>query len=160
MHTWVITSELSAKRIRERYLQAVLRQDPTFFDTVGAGEIVTRIQTDTREFPIYIERFMNRFLTHSLRSRPAGHLGEGRTVGLLRRGLYLGVRARLRTLVAPGPRPLHHAPVHESRWRAPRQVHGPIHRVRLRPLSTHMIISPAHPQIIVKARRRGPSPPS
>ncbi|KAJ7501193.1 P-loop containing nucleoside triphosphate hydrolase protein [Mycena galericulata] len=47
MHTWVVTSELSAKRIRERYLQAVLRQDPTFFDSVGAGEIVTRIQTDT-----------------------------------------------------------------------------------------------------------------
>ncbi|KAJ6532865.1 P-loop containing nucleoside triphosphate hydrolase protein [Mycena vulgaris] len=47
MHTWVVTSELGSKRIRERYLQAVLRQDPTFFDTVGAGEIVTRIQTDT-----------------------------------------------------------------------------------------------------------------
>ncbi|KAJ7610508.1 P-loop containing nucleoside triphosphate hydrolase protein [Roridomyces roridus] len=47
MHTWVVTSELNAKRIRERYLQAVLRQDPAFFDSVGAGEIVTRIQTDT-----------------------------------------------------------------------------------------------------------------
>ncbi|KAJ6578174.1 P-loop containing nucleoside triphosphate hydrolase protein [Mycena capillaripes] len=47
MHTWVVTSELSGKRIRERYLQSVLRQDPTFFDSVGAGEIVTRIQTDT-----------------------------------------------------------------------------------------------------------------
>ncbi|KAJ7436836.1 P-loop containing nucleoside triphosphate hydrolase protein [Mycena latifolia] len=47
MHTWVVTSELSSKRIRERYLQAVLRQDPAFFDAVGAGEIVTRIQTDT-----------------------------------------------------------------------------------------------------------------
>ncbi|KAF7355943.1 hypothetical protein MVEN_00923500 [Mycena venus] len=47
MHTWVVTAELNGKRIRERYLQAVLRQDPTFFDSVGAGEIVTRIQTDT-----------------------------------------------------------------------------------------------------------------
>ncbi|KAJ7622864.1 P-loop containing nucleoside triphosphate hydrolase protein [Mycena rosella] len=47
MHTWVVTSERISKRIRERYLQAVLRQDPAFFDTVGAGEIVTRIQTDT-----------------------------------------------------------------------------------------------------------------
>ncbi|KAJ6452145.1 P-loop containing nucleoside triphosphate hydrolase protein [Mycena vitilis] len=47
MHTWVLTSELSSRRIRERYLQCVLRQDPTFFDNVGAGEIVTRIQTDT-----------------------------------------------------------------------------------------------------------------
>jgi ABC-type multidrug transport system fused ATPase/permease subunit len=50
MHTWVVTAELSGKRIRERYLQSVLRQDPTFFDSVGAGEIVTRIQTDTREY--------------------------------------------------------------------------------------------------------------
>ncbi|KAF7325220.1 hypothetical protein MKEN_00566300 [Mycena kentingensis (nom. inval.)] len=47
MHTWILTSELNGKRIRERYLQAVLRQDPTFFDDVGAGEVVTRIQTDT-----------------------------------------------------------------------------------------------------------------
>ncbi|KAJ7064133.1 P-loop containing nucleoside triphosphate hydrolase protein [Mycena amicta] len=47
MHTWILTAELSGKRIRERYLQAVLRQDPTFFDDVGAGEVVTRIQTDT-----------------------------------------------------------------------------------------------------------------
>ncbi|KAJ6494248.1 multidrug resistance protein 1 [Mycena sanguinolenta] len=47
MHTWVITSELIGKRIRERYLKSVLRQDSAFFDTVGAGEIVTRIQTDT-----------------------------------------------------------------------------------------------------------------
>ncbi|KAJ7733032.1 P-loop containing nucleoside triphosphate hydrolase protein [Mycena metata] len=47
MHIWVVTAELSGKRIRERYLAAVLRQDPAFFDTVGAGEIVTRIQTDT-----------------------------------------------------------------------------------------------------------------
>ncbi|KAJ7019971.1 ABC transporter type 1, transmembrane domain-containing protein [Mycena alexandri] len=47
MHIWVVTAELSGKRIRERYLAAVLRQDPAFFDTVGAGEIVTRVQTDT-----------------------------------------------------------------------------------------------------------------
>ncbi|KAJ7150056.1 multidrug resistance protein 1 [Mycena crocata] len=47
MHTWIVTAELSGKRIRERYLKAVLRQDPTFFDGVGAGEVVTRIQTDT-----------------------------------------------------------------------------------------------------------------
>ncbi|KAF7297203.1 hypothetical protein MIND_00953400 [Mycena indigotica] len=46
MHAWIVTSELSGKRIRERYLQAVLRQDPTFFDEVGAGEVVTRIQGD------------------------------------------------------------------------------------------------------------------
>ena len=37
-----------AKRIRELYLRAVLRQDIAFFDNVGAGEVATRIQTDTR----------------------------------------------------------------------------------------------------------------
>ncbi|KIJ54732.1 hypothetical protein M422DRAFT_200639 [Sphaerobolus stellatus SS14] len=47
MIIWVNNGEKMAKRIRERYLQAVLRQDIAFFDNVGAGEIATRIQTDT-----------------------------------------------------------------------------------------------------------------
>ena len=49
MYIWVYTGEVNAKRVRERYLQAVLRQDIAFFDNVGAGEVATRIQTDTRE---------------------------------------------------------------------------------------------------------------
>ena len=49
MYIWGWTGELNAKRVREHYLQAVLRQEIAFFDTVGAGEITTRIQTDTRE---------------------------------------------------------------------------------------------------------------
>jgi ABC transporter transmembrane region len=48
MVIWVYTGEVNAKRIREKYLQAVLRQDIAFYDIVGAGEIATRIQTDTR----------------------------------------------------------------------------------------------------------------
>lgn len=51
MCIWVYTGEVNAKRIREKYLQAVLRQDVSFFDNVGAGEVATRIQTDTRTFP-------------------------------------------------------------------------------------------------------------
>ncbi|EMD39893.1 hypothetical protein CERSUDRAFT_81221 [Gelatoporia subvermispora B] len=47
MYTWVYTGEINAKRIRERYLQAVLRQDIAYFDRIGAGEVTTRIQTDT-----------------------------------------------------------------------------------------------------------------
>ncbi|KAJ7095812.1 P-loop containing nucleoside triphosphate hydrolase protein [Mycena belliarum] len=47
MYIYVYTAEANAKRIRERYLQAVLRQDIQFFDKVGAGEVATRIQTDT-----------------------------------------------------------------------------------------------------------------
>jgi ATP-binding cassette subfamily B (MDR/TAP) protein 1 len=49
MVVWGWTGELNAKRVRERYLQAVLRQDIAFFDKVGAGEVATRIQTDTRK---------------------------------------------------------------------------------------------------------------
>jgi len=49
MSIWVYTGEVNAKRIRERYLQAVLRQDIAYFDNVGAGEVATRIQTDTRQ---------------------------------------------------------------------------------------------------------------
>ncbi|KAH8825379.1 multidrug resistance protein 1 [Flagelloscypha sp. PMI_526] len=46
MYIWVYTAEVNAKRIREHYLAAVLRQDIAFFDKVGAGEVATRIQTD------------------------------------------------------------------------------------------------------------------
>ncbi|KAI0246188.1 ABC transporter type 1, transmembrane domain-containing protein [Lactifluus subvellereus] len=47
MYIWVYTAEVAAKRIRERYLRAILRQDIAFFDKVGPGEVTTRIQTDT-----------------------------------------------------------------------------------------------------------------
>jgi ATP-binding cassette subfamily B (MDR/TAP) protein 1 len=48
MCTWVFTAEVTAKRIRERYLKAVLRQEIAFFDKVGAAEVTTQIQTSTR----------------------------------------------------------------------------------------------------------------
>lgn len=47
MYFWVYTGEVNAKRTREEYLKAVLRQDIAYFDKVGAGEVATRIQTDT-----------------------------------------------------------------------------------------------------------------
>lgn len=50
MYFWVYTGEVNSKRIRERYLKAVLRQDIAYFDNVGAGEVASRIQTDTRKF--------------------------------------------------------------------------------------------------------------
>ena len=54
MYIWAYTGEVNAKRVRERYLQAVLRQDIAFFDNVGAGEVTTRIQTDTRRSRSYV----------------------------------------------------------------------------------------------------------
>ncbi|KAI5988981.1 ABC transporter transmembrane region-domain-containing protein [Pisolithus albus] len=47
MYLWTYTGEVNAKRIREKYLQAILRQDITYFDHIGAGEVATRIQADT-----------------------------------------------------------------------------------------------------------------
>ncbi|KAF9242531.1 P-loop containing nucleoside triphosphate hydrolase protein [Melanogaster broomeanus] len=47
MAIWVYTGEVNSKRIREKYLEAILRQDIAYFDNVGAGEVATRIQTDT-----------------------------------------------------------------------------------------------------------------
>ncbi|KAI0652215.1 multidrug resistance protein 1 [Trametes meyenii] len=47
MAIWVYTGEANARRIREKYLRAVLRQEIAYFDDVGAGEIATRIQADT-----------------------------------------------------------------------------------------------------------------
>ncbi|KAI0673480.1 multidrug resistance protein 1 [Trametes maxima] len=47
MAVWVYTGEANARRIREKYLRAVLRQEIAYFDDVGAGEIATRIQADT-----------------------------------------------------------------------------------------------------------------
>ena len=49
MNIWVYTAEVNAKRLRGRYLQATLRQNISYFDDVGAGEVATRIQTDTRK---------------------------------------------------------------------------------------------------------------
>jgi ATP-binding cassette, subfamily B (MDR/TAP), member 1 len=38
MLIWTWTGETNAKRIRERYLKAILRQDIAYFDAVGPGE--------------------------------------------------------------------------------------------------------------------------
>ena len=73
---WVYTGEVNAKRVREHYLQAVLRQDVAYFDKVGAGEVATRIQTDTRAYSILVTCML---VAHGWfsRSHPAGHVREG-----------------------------------------------------------------------------------
>jgi ATP-binding cassette subfamily B (MDR/TAP) protein 1 len=47
MAIFVYTSEASTHRIRKEYLKAVLRQNIAWFDDVGAGEVASRITTDT-----------------------------------------------------------------------------------------------------------------
>jgi ABC-type multidrug transport system fused ATPase/permease subunit len=53
MFIWSYHAEVNAKRIREAYLKSVLRQEIAYFDNVGAGEITTRIQSDTGE-PLWL----------------------------------------------------------------------------------------------------------
>ncbi|CAG8776062.1 23039_t:CDS:2, partial [Cetraspora pellucida] len=45
--TWSYTGERITRQIRERYLRAVLRQNIAYFDKFGAGEVTTRITSDT-----------------------------------------------------------------------------------------------------------------
>ncbi|KIO31568.1 hypothetical protein M407DRAFT_219400 [Tulasnella calospora MUT 4182] len=70
MFIWTYTGEVNAKRIREKYLASVLRQDIAYFDKLGAGEVTTRVQNDTNliqqgigdKFPQVIS-FMSAFIT-------------------------------------------------------------------------------------------------
>ncbi|KAF9238097.1 P-loop containing nucleoside triphosphate hydrolase protein [Melanogaster broomeanus] len=70
MVIWIYIGEVNSKRIREKYLQAILRQEIAYFDNVGAGEVTTRIQTDTHlvqqgmsEKVALIVNFISVFLT-------------------------------------------------------------------------------------------------
>ena len=45
--SFVYTSERQAQRVRDLYLKAVLRQNIAWFDKTGAGEVATRISSDT-----------------------------------------------------------------------------------------------------------------
>ena len=77
MCTWVSTSEATAKRIRERYLKAILRQDITFFDNVGPGGVTARIQTDTRMWSLQFSSHVGIPILNAHRFGPSRHIGEG-----------------------------------------------------------------------------------
>jgi ABC-type multidrug transport system fused ATPase/permease subunit len=47
MCVFISTSELISHRVRKEYLRGVLRQDTSWFDSSGAGEVATRITSDT-----------------------------------------------------------------------------------------------------------------
>ncbi|CAH1756276.1 1903_t:CDS:2 [Entrophospora sp. SA101] len=47
MACWIFTGERITRKIREAYLRAVLRQNIAYFDKLGAGEVTTRITSDT-----------------------------------------------------------------------------------------------------------------
>ncbi|KAI5294549.1 GTPase-activating protein [Ascosphaera acerosa] len=43
---WIYTGERIAQKVRQQYLEAILRQNMAYFDKLGAGEITTRITAD------------------------------------------------------------------------------------------------------------------
>ncbi|KAH7419641.1 ABC multidrug transporter SitT [Cadophora sp. MPI-SDFR-AT-0126] len=43
---WTLTGARLAQRLRETYLQNLLRQEPLFFDNLPAGEVASRLNTD------------------------------------------------------------------------------------------------------------------
>jgi ATP-binding cassette subfamily B (MDR/TAP) protein 1 len=49
------TGERIAQKIRERYLQAIFRQNIAFFDFLGSGEITTRISSGQCPLPAFSE---------------------------------------------------------------------------------------------------------
>lgn len=97
MYTWVYTAEVTAKRIRERYLRAILRQDIAFFDDVGPGEVTTRIQTDTRMWSFFFQptAWCRQQTLHTPRFGSSRHIREGRRRShlslLIRCRFYLSV---------------------------------------------------------------------
>ncbi|CAG8553074.1 9962_t:CDS:10, partial [Ambispora gerdemannii] len=50
MTCWMIAGENQAKRVREFYYAALLRQDISWFDAMSTGEVTTRITADTNIF--------------------------------------------------------------------------------------------------------------
>lgn len=43
---WTLNGARLAQRLRERYLQTLMRQEPSFFDGLPAGEVASRLNTD------------------------------------------------------------------------------------------------------------------
>jgi ATP-binding cassette subfamily B (MDR/TAP) protein 1 len=43
---WTMTGARLAQRLREKYLENLLRQEPSFFDNLPAGEVASRLNTD------------------------------------------------------------------------------------------------------------------
>ena len=114
MYIWVYTGEVNAKRLRERYLQAILRQDIAYFDNVGAGEVATRIQTDTRTCSLHLATTLGPMLTifFVVRFGPARYFREGCARGQLFGRLRDRFRSRIHQVMASGSCAFVHSSLH------------------------------------------------
>eukprot|EP01018_Ginkgo_biloba_P027753 Gb_07563 [translate_table: standard] len=62
---WTMAGERTARRIRTKYLRAVLRQDITFFDTrIGTGDIMHSLATDVTQIQEAMGEKMGHFIHH------------------------------------------------------------------------------------------------
>ena len=125
MAIWTHTSEVAAKRLREAYFASILRQDIAFFDDVGAGEVATRIETDTRKrFPsscrnlVFISRYRSRSARY-FRKDPDSLRFPGRFLHRFHPRLYQTMETRTGH-VLHYPHDFHHVRSHE-------QVHLQVH---------------------------------
>jgi ABC-type multidrug transport system fused ATPase/permease subunit len=132
MCIWVYTGEINSKRIRERYLKAVLRQDIAFFDDVGAGEVATRIQTDTRELAL----ILNACLFHSIfRFGAARHFRESATKPRLYCGILHRFHSGVYPMLATCSRYVFNPTLHCYHWRHHEQICLSVHAVSILPIS-------------------------
>jgi len=131
MCTWVYTSEVTAKRIRERYLKAILRQDIAFFDKVGPGEVTTRIQTDTRMWFFQSLSYTGLSTLHTPRFGASGHIREGCPRRQLFGCIFYRFRPGLCKKLAIGFGSVIHVTLHWYFGRLHEQIHFQVHAVRL-----------------------------
>ena len=134
MSIWAYTGEVNAKRIRERYFHAILRQDVAYFDNVGAGEITTRIQADTRKKSSLDAHVRLSFLIASGRSCTTGYIGEDPSCGVLPCGIHFWLHPGLHTLLATRSCHVFYSPVCRRCdgyfWSVRREVHTDVSSVR------------------------------
>ena len=129
MYIWVYTGEVNAKRVRERYLKAVLRQDIAFFDNVGAGEVATRIQTDTRTRSFLVSIFPANHIAHRFGS--TRNFRKSRIDCLLLGCFLLRFHPCLCSILAACPCAVLNVPLYcDHRWYH-EQIHLRVHAVSL-----------------------------
>lgn len=138
MYIWGYTGEVNSKRIREKYLQAVLRQDIAFFDNVGAGEVTTRIQTDTRKFICLTTPQL--VMTLHDRPRSTRNIRESQPFVLVHLRVLHWLHLGLRDVVATISRVIRDATMHRYHRRCHEQVHVEIHAVSI----SYFIVQPSN----------------
>jgi ABC-type multidrug transport system fused ATPase/permease subunit len=121
MYIWVYTGEVGSKRLREQYLRALLRQDLVFFDSVGAGEVATRVQTDTREYAFRYDLQIT-YLIDCCRSCPARYFRENGPMCKCYVSSLRGIRFGVYSVLATCSGNFHRFALHGNNGRGHEQI--------------------------------------